>query len=545
MPTEDLDTSFRSILSGQLPGSELVIGLVGAVGANLKNIVADFTKCLDKHGYSTQEVHVSDLIEDLTEIPPHDPTNKFERINALMTAGNTARKSTGKNAILALRVVYQIYGQRDTDEKKVQPQPRQAYIINSLKHPDEVDALRRIYGSGFLLLGVYVEPEKRKELLRVDMSKEQADELMLRDEAEGPKHGQRTRDVFHLSDFFAHLRAGNEDEERKTQATLERFLDIIFADPYRTPLFDEYAMFMASAAATRSADLSRQIGAVIARDDEILATGANDCPRAGGGTYWPYLNEMNHVVDVEKGRDYKLGYDTNDENKARIIDDAVKEMKKAWEREGKDATTQGDWELLKVALKSSPIDDITEYGRVVHAEMDALLTCARNSISCRGATLYTTTYPCHNCAKHVIAAGIKRVVYVEPYPKSKALEFHPDSAFAGFENARKISNNRVVFEPFVGVGPRRFFDLFSMKQGSGFPLKRKDETTGKVLTWDSRTGIMRIPELPWSYLRREEIATTILKEYLKGESNVQPGQNRGATTETDTSSDASSDGKSV
>jgi deoxycytidylate deaminase len=536
MPTEDLDTNFRSILSGELPGGELVIGLVGMVGASLKNIVKDLNKCLKKYEYSTQEIHVSDLINDLTEVPSHDPTSKFGRTNALMTAGDTARESTGENAILALSVVYEIYGQRETDEKRVQSQPRQAYIINSLKHPDEVSALRRIYGSGFFLLGVYVEPERRKHLLvRTEgMSEEEADRLMHRDEAEGPTHGQRTRDTFHLSDFFVHLMAGDEDQVRKTQATLERFLDIIFADPHRTPLFDEHAMFMAFAAATLSADLSRQIGAVIARDDEILATGANDCPRAGGGTYWPYLDEMNHVVDIEKGRDYKLGYDTNHENKARIIDDAVKEMKKAWQKKGKDAMTQGDWELLKAALKSSPIDDITEYGRVVHAEMDALLTCARNSISCRGATLYTTTYPCHNCAKHVIAAGIRRVVYVEPYPKSKALEFHPDSAFAGFESARQEGNNRVVFEPFVGVGPRRFFDLFSMKQGSGFPLKRKDKSTGKVLTWDSKAGIMRIPELPWSYLKKEEIATAIFQKYLKGGRDVQPGQNPGATTQTDT-----------
>lgn len=548
MLTEDLDANFKSILSGKLPGSELVIGLVGAVGANLKNIVKDLTKCLKKYEYSTQVIHVSDWIKDLTDIQPHDPNSKFKRTMALMTGGDKARESSGENAILALSVVRQIHGQREWLKDKEQPIPRRAYIVNSLKHPDEVSALRQIYGSGFFLLGAYVEPRRRKHaLVRGDegMSDVEADRLMQRDEAEGPNHGQRTRDTFHLSDFFVHLMDRDEDEIQKTQATLERFLDIIFADPYRTPLFDEYAMFMAFAAATRSADLSRQIGAVIARGDEILATGANDCPRAGGGTYWPYLNEMHHVVDVEKGRDYKLGYDTNHENKASIIDDAIQKMKKAWKKKGNDDITQENWELLNVALESSPIDDITEYGRVVHAEMDALLTCARNNISCRGATLYATTYPCHNCAKHIIAAGIKRVVYVEPYPKSKALEFHPDSAFAGFESARSDEGNRVVFEPFVGVGPRHFFDLFSMKQGSGFPLKRKDGNTGKILTWDRRTGIMRMSELPWSYLEREAYATKILKPYLKGESNVQPREDRGATTQTDTGSDASRDEEGV
>ncbi len=411
-----------------------------------------------------------------------------------------------------------------------------------------MSALRQIYGSGFFLLGAYVEPDKRKHVLvhgDGGMSDEQADRLMKRDEAEGPSHGQRTRDTFHLSDFFVHLMDRDEDEIQKTQATLERFLDIIFADPYRTPLFDEYAMFMAFAAATRSADLSRQIGAVIARDDEILATGANDCPRAEGGTYWPYLDEKNHVVDVECGRDFKLGYDTNHANKADIIEKAIQEMKQVWKEKGNDDLSLKDWQLFKEALESSPIDDITEYGRVVHAEMDALLTCARNNISCRGATLYTTTYPCHNCAKHLIAAGIKRVVYVEPYPKSKALEFHSDSAVAGFDSARSEEDNRVVFEPFVGVGPRRFFDLFSMKQGSGFPLKRKDKTTGKVLTWEEKTGIVRMSELPWSYLEREAYATDFLKSYLKGENNVQPGEDSGATTQTDTDPDESRDEESV
>lgn len=45
----------------------------------------------------------------------------------------------------------------------------------------------------------------------------------------------------------------------------------------------------------------------------------------------------------------------------------------------------------------------------------------------REATLYSTTYPCHGCAKHIVAAGISEVVYYEPYPKSRALALHDDS----------------------------------------------------------------------------------------------------------------------
>ncbi len=417
----------------------------------------------------------------------------------------------------------------------------------------EVNAIRRIYGNGFFLLGVYVDPQVRKHLLQRSnrgMSEEEALKLMFRDESEGPDYGQRTRDTYHLSDFFVLLEDGDESKVKRTQAALERFLDIIFADPYRTPLFDEYAMFMAFAAATRSADLSRQIGAVIARDDEIIATGANDCPRSGGGTYWPHLDDNGQVVDFPDGRDYLRGEDRNDIEKARIINDAIKAMRDALEKNDKEAHAEEEWLILRRALESSTIDDITEFGRVVHAEMDALLACARNNISCQNAILYTTTFPCHNCAKHIIAAGIKRVVYVEPYPKSKALDFHNDSACLGFVTVNREENNKVIFEPFVGVGPRRFFDLFSMKQGSGYPIRRKNKTTGKTLQWEAKDGKMRVPELPWSYLEREEITTNIMKRYWKvmdheQQRDDQPGRNTSDAIETDSAGNASSNEEGI
>lgn len=525
----ELDENFQSILSGKIPGTELVIGLVGAVGANLGNIVEDLAACLEKYDYTSQEIHVSDLISSFTAIPTYNQDSYFERTNAFMTAGDNARKDTDSNAILALAVVDQIHAYRVGQKGEGQPLSRHAFIVNSLKHPSEVATLRQIYGAGFILIGVYVKIEKRKYYLEriKSLSESESGRLMERDEAEGPEYGQKTRDTFHLSDFFVHLMAGDESEQLKTQETLGRFLEIIFGSPYKTPIFDEYAMFMAFAAAARSSDLSRQVGAVIAKDNDILATGANECPRSGGGTYWPYVTEMNVVEDVEGGREYTLGHDTNHVTKARLISDSIDRMKESWSESSNKSIDDAGWALLKAALEGSTIKDITEYVRVVHAEMTALLTCARNGISCRGATLYVTTFPCHNCAKHVIAAGIKRVVYVEPYPKSKALDFHEDSAFGGFESEKPDSDSRVTFEPFVGVGPRRFFDLFSMNHGSGYQLKRKDKVTGKTLTWDKEDGIMRIPELPWSYLQREIISVKIMKQHLKGEEDEQPKENKG------------------
>jgi hypothetical protein len=65
-------------------------------------------------------------------------------------------------------------------------------------------------------------------------------------------------------------------------------------------------------------------------------------------------------------------------------------------------------------------------------------------------------------------------------------------------------SGRVRFEPFVGIGPRRFFDLFSMGLSSGTTVKRK--RSGAKAAWDPTKGLVRVPMLPNSYLEREQVA---------------------------------------
>ena len=136
----------------------------------------------------------------------------------------------------------------------------------------------------------------------------------------------------------------------------------------------------------------------------------------------------------------------------------------------------------KSILRPTGLTDITEFGRTVHAEMEALLACARTARSTRKATLYTTTFPCHNCCRHIIAAGIARVVYVEPYPKSKAPELHND-AISVDQTVEKM----VPFLPFNGIGPRRYFDLFSLMLSTGYPIERKEGGKLKSLAQAGRS----------------------------------------------------------
>jgi deoxycytidylate deaminase len=416
-----------------------------------------------------------------------------------MTAGNEARRSATRGDFLALSAIYQTHGTRPTDPtdpegRRVLPLPRTAHVLRSLKHPDEVRTLRRIYGPGFFLIGVHAPPASRERYLVDDKNipLEEARSLLQRDEDEGDEYGQRTRDTFELSDAFVSLQA----DDYKTQ--LWRILDLLFSRPDLTPTRDEYAMFLAYAASLRSLDLSRQVGAVISSEQgEIIATGANDVPRYGGGLYWG-------SDEIDK-RDWERGYDTNERERNRIAAYLIRALT---DKEGDDATLVRDHREI---LETSGLLDITEYGRAVHAEMEALLSCARSGSSPRGGTLYSTTFPCHNCAKHIVASGISRVVYVEPYAKSRADDLHDDSLTV------EEFDDKVRFEPFVGIGPRRCFDLFSMRLSSGAKLQRKvKESDGERVAWDRGNADLRVPMPALSYLEREQAATKELNDALEG-----------------------------
>lgn len=479
--------------------SELIIALVAAVGTDLSAITSVIADRLKTFNYKTTEIKISNqIIAELRDIPP---APHFERVNALMTEGNYLRKGTGDYAILAKLAAAKINEIRlksksaNLPNKTPAPMPRRAFIISSLKHPTEVAALRKIYANGFFLIGVHGKKKMRFEYL--DRNKkvpaDQIEQLFERDQDEREKHGQHTRDTYHLSDFFIDY----GENRNKFEKDVWRVLDLIFGKPFVTPTFDEFAMFMAFSASLRSADLSRQVGAVVTKDDAIVSTGANDVPRFGGGLYWPGYYEETEIHDLKDGRDYMRGGDTNVIERNEIISDILSKFS-----EEEQARVQG-------ILNESKLKNITEYGRVVHAEMEALMSCARGNVGTRNAHLYCTTFPCHNCAKHIIAAGITKVVYVEPYPKSKAFDFHNDSI-----TLTSSEKNKVVFEPFVGVGPRSFFNLFSVNIGAGYEIIRKNKD-GKPAKWEEENATLRMQMLPISYMERESVTTDNVNRLLE------------------------------
>jgi len=131
------------------------------------------------------------------------------------------------------------------------------------------------------------------------------------------------------------------------------------------PSWDEYFLEMARVVARRSTCLRRHVGALLVREKRILATGYNGAP-AG----------LKHCVELGCLR-----------------------------------TERG-----------VPSGERQELCRGLHAEQNAIIQGALHGVSVQGADLYCTTQPCVVCAKMLINAGVRRIVYEGDYADDLSLE---------------------------------------------------------------------------------------------------------------------------
>lgn len=125
----------------------------------------------------------------------------------------------------------------------------------------------------------------------------------------------------------------------------------------KRPSWDEYFMNIAEVVASRSRDPDKHVGAVIVKDNVISGVGYNGFPR----------NTMNKVDE-------------------------------------------------ELAFGLEPNTDLDKNDFTVHAEANAIINSTGDL---KGATLYCTLFPCHECAKLIVQAGIKRIVFKDPWKPQK------------------------------------------------------------------------------------------------------------------------------
>ena len=129
------------------------------------------------------------------------------------------------------------------------------------------------------------------------------------------------------------------------------------------PSWDEYFMDITRVVASRSTCLRRQVGAVVVKDKRLLTSGYNGAPQG-----------LAHCLEVGCLRE-RMGI---------------------------------------------PSGERHELCRGLHAEQNAIVQAALHGVGIAGATLYCTHQPCSACAKMIINAGIRRIVFEHPYPDELA-----------------------------------------------------------------------------------------------------------------------------
>lgn len=497
----------RSIYLEQ-QSKELVFAVVGHVGSGTSNIAELMRATLQgQMGYDAKILKAKDEIVQWAnslgkEVPAPD-SNSIEDAFVFQNLGNEMRSASPDFTNIARALVRRIRETRAEKQKSeisvgepvIPDGSQRAYIIDAIRHPAEVNLLRQVYGPAFTLIGVVCEEDVRRERITKkfsDAGEKLANDFMERDSKQPEKNEQRVADAFFLADYFLdntidRLRDGRASKDWDMPDQLSRLAKIITHSEIVRPTVYETGMHAAYGAQARSACLSRQVGACLMDEHgRIVSTGTNEAPKAGGGVYGEGFEKDANDYRCAFDRDKDKRFCSNTHEQNEIIKDLLDRLKNIVNFDPEKAPK------IEETFKKSRIGALLEFSRAVHAEMEALLAATRQGISTRGTRMFVTTYPCHYCARHLVAAGVDEVQYIEPYPKSKALALHGDaiaSSWLGW-NPPSGGGQWVLFRPFTGVAPRLYARAFIKDR------ELKNGKTGKLEIgspeWGSAWNIGRI-----------------------------------------------------
>jgi dCMP deaminase len=294
----------------------------------------EFLKARSFYGLS-----LSDVIRDELRRRGEDETRE-----RMIETGNALRAAGGP-AALADRLLTRLLPDRN-------------YVIDSIRHPAEVEALRAA-GRGFRLIWIDADEATRIERLRRrgrggdPTTLDGLRRLEGRELRSDDPSAQQLLDVRDLSDFRLRNDGALSELHAELQQVLERSLH------FERPGWDEYFMSIARMVASRSNCVKRKVGAVIARDRRIISTGYNGTPR---GT--------------------------------------------------RNCNEGGCPRCNSFAEGGTRLDECL----CSHGEENAITQAAYHGVSVRGGTIYSTFCPCLTCTKMIINAGLSEVVWSADYP---------------------------------------------------------------------------------------------------------------------------------
>jgi len=247
---------------------------------------------LDELGYVV--IKVTDIFDGLSGYIQArqnlSTTSEWIRYTSYINYGNKLRATFKDDSALAVLTIARLARKRSQLMKtgKIGSKySKIAFVLHQFKRKEEINLLRSLYGHQFFQISVYSRRGARVDFLsrKFANTENSPNNLQYRSFAENivqvdyneakNDHGQKVEKIFHEADFIVN----NDVQIPDPSAQINRFCRILFGANNISPTNIEYGMFIAKAAALRTLDLSRQVGAaVFSGDREIISLGSNEVP---------------------------------------------------------------------------------------------------------------------------------------------------------------------------------------------------------------------------------------------------------------------------
>jgi deoxycytidylate deaminase/dephospho-CoA kinase len=418
--------------------SHLIIGLAGSLGSGCTTL----SEALKDKRF--KRVSISSLIKDKFKglHPGMEPTQAGYGADwraELQDIGNRGRKgefAQGANAGVDHSDYWVNLALSSVDLKN------DDIVIAGIRNPGEVESLRRKYPN-FWLVAVYADYTTRWNRLKStggypNEAVFQRDDR--RDSDEGDRHGQNVQHCVYEADYVLKNVDPIEPPSKVKSGLLARLEEPLRGmrgeEEFRRPLPAEVSMATAVSQSHASQCKQRKVGALIVNEENgiPLSVGYNENPVG--------MESCSSLY----GRCYKN--QVIESRLEKMVPFFCPECQKKHDKIGPpylcDGKMDGDQPCrCNFRRKFFPSRGI-ELCTAIHAEERAILSLAGRSAD--GCTIYVNTFPCFQCARQIVNAGIKKVVYVEAYPIEEAVDF--------------LKTNGVEIKPFEGFTPRVFNQVF-------------------------------------------------------------------------------------
>jgi len=398
-----------------------IVGVTGSFGSGCSTLCKVLKELGEDYDLKVENFKIrSEIEEEATNRSISSPDR-----GTLQDIGNEFREKQGRD-YWAKRIL-----------SKIEDSTCNFFIVDGIKNLGEVQGFHK--HPRFFLIAVDCSIENRWDRLKAhDAYKDNRrsfEDHDRRDKDEGFPHGQQVlRCVEHADIIFT-----NEEqfptELRIKDEIKNRFHDnlkLITGKQLRRPNIKETMMAVACNLALQSRCLKRRVGAVLCSKDGFIVSAAyNEVPYPGKSCHEVY--RMCYRDYFRNGLKEKL---------VKSFDYCPKCARKLEAQQlGADFICPScRFTLTEVFRTVKALDKC----RSLHAEEVVLLRAPEFQIN--GSTLYTTTFPCLQCAKRIIHAHLKDVIYIDPYPEEEAIQL--------------LEEGGVKTVKFSGVKAQAFYRFF-------------------------------------------------------------------------------------